>query len=541
MSAQRILSGGPGPALQPGPTRPLFDVATTRLIEQRHLAALPAHTLMRRAGWSAAQLGHALAPDAQRVWLLCGPGHNGGDGLQAASHFVAWGIETWVTWFEPAQAGTADIQASQRALQAAAQQVGAGRLHWVDEAPPLSPDDLAVDALLGIGARPLTPQSDPRWLQALAQLRQAPCVQLAVDLPSGLSADTGSYPADQLGQPDAIENIGTSALFQGVTGLKHTLSLVSLKPGLFTAAGRDACGQIWFDALGCNLAGDDPVAAWLWQPNPLAPLARRPHSNHKGSHGDVWVIGGAPQMRGAALLAARAALHGGAGRVWVAQFTGPQAAADPAQPELMQLDAAQLPWATQSPHVAVLGCGGGALVREALADALAHAPTAVLDADALNALADTADLRHAAWREACRARRDWGRTVMTPHPLEAARLLSCSTAQVQGNRLSAAQELAERWQAVVVLKGSGSVVAAPGEVPRLIASGNAALATGGTGDALAGWIGAALAGRTLANASAAERLQAVCGVVFAHGAVAEHWAGPGTLTASALAAAAHPV
>ena len=175
----------------------------------------------------------------------------------------------------------------------------------------------------------------------------------------------------------------------------------------------------------------------------------------------------------------------------------------------------------------VCGCGGGDMVREALPRLLSRSRALVLDADALNAIAKDGSLqtllerRAAAMGQACA-------TVLTPHPLEAARLLGSSAAQVQANRLQAARELAQRFQCVVVLKGSGTVIAAPGQLPAINATGNARLASAGTGDVLAGMIGARLA-------QGQDAFDAACAAVCEHGFLADAWPQGSALTASALA------
>jgi hydroxyethylthiazole kinase-like uncharacterized protein yjeF len=210
------------------------------------------------------------------------------------------------------------------------------------------------------------------------------------------------------------------------------------------------------------------------------------HTSHKGSYGDVAVVGGAPGMAGAAWLAARAALAAGAGRVYACLLDDKAAQWDVQRPEIMSRSTW---WTSAAPVLqattVVCGCGGGGLVREALPPLLTHAGRLVLDADALNAVAaDTA----LATLLAQRANRGLG-TLLTPHPLEAARLLRIAAAQVQQDRLAAAHRLAAQFGATVLLKGSGTVIAAPHEIPCINPTGNAALATAGTGDVLAGWCG----------------------------------------------------
>ena len=234
-------------------------------------------------------------------------------------------------------------------------------------------------------------------------------------------------------------------------------------------------------------------------------------------------------MAGAALLAARAALHAGAGRVFVGLLGCAPPSVDLTQPELMFRSPEALDLAQQ---VVVCGCGGGQAIRSHLARVLSSTKRLVLDADALNAIAQDSSLQHL-----LKARHLRGHlTVLTPHPLEAARLLGVSTAAVQADRLSAVQRLVDGFQCTVVLKGSGSVIAAPGQTPCINSSGNALLATAGTGDVLAGMVGAYLAGGLSA-------FDAACSAVFAHGNKADWWAKdqPGqSLTASVLASGRKP-
>lgn len=462
---------------------PLFDIAAIRRAEQSAAAQLPPHTLMQRAGLAVARLALAVAPHARTVWVACGPGNNGGDGLEAALHLKQWGQQPVVSWLGREESMPPDAKASLRRAREAGVAFSA--------TPPAS-WDLGIDALLGIGAgRAL----EGPLLEAAGRLNGSPAPVLAVDIPSGLSADTGG---------------GTGVQAQ------HTLSLLALKPGLFTANGRDAAGQAWLDDLGAPPA-DAEACAWLAGP---PPIARRPHASHKGSYGDVAVVGGATGMVGAALLAASAALHAGAGRVYVAAL-GDAPAYDPDQPELMFRACDHL--AVDSMAVAA-GCGGGDAIRGALPRLLSTAAALVLDADALNALAADSQLQ-----ALLQARGRRGRpTVLTPHPLEAARLLGTGTAQVQANRIAAARALAQRFQCVVVLKGSGTVTAQAGGRALINPTGNAGLATAGTGDVLAGMIAARLAqGETAFDAA--------WSAVHRHGAAADAWPAGQALTASALA------
>jgi hydroxyethylthiazole kinase-like uncharacterized protein yjeF len=176
----------------------------------------------------------------------------------------------------------------------------------------------------------------------------------------------------------------------------------------------------------------------------------------------------------------------------------------------------------------VCGCGGGDAVRDVLPQVLSQAPRLVLDADALNAIAVDTSLQTLLIARSKRGSKHQIATILTPHPLEAARLLGTSTAQVQADRLAAAQTLADLFGSVVILKGAGSIIAAPGLSPHINASGNAKLATAGTGDVLAGMVGAVLA----AGESA---FSAACIATYRHGAAADQWPEALSLTASVLA------
>jgi hydroxyethylthiazole kinase-like uncharacterized protein yjeF len=511
---------------------PLFSTAGTRDLERAAQATLPAHTLMARAGLAVARLAMALAPHSRCIWVACGPGNNGGDGLVAAVQLHRWaegtGLRVVVTHTLGTQIDSALLPPD--AAQALSQARAAGVAFQSD--PPAS-FDLAIDALLGIGtARPMQGVL-ATWVMAL---RTTPAPVLCVDLPSGLQADTGALVVvdETVAQPIAATGHGP----------RHTISLLTLKPGLFTHQGRDAAGQVWFDNLGVGPSNSVPVTAWLaGRPLPNTDKSNRPHASHKGSFGDVVVVGGqgialnGAGMTGAAVLAARAALHAGAGRVFVGLLeagSSTETAWDPVCPELMFRRPSTLLDADWMPQASVVcGCGGGAAVAATLPRLLSSATTLVLDADALNAVASDETLQHLLTD---RHGRGWV-TVLTPHPLEAARLLGCSTTEVMADRLLAAHHLADQFQAICVLKGSGTVVAVPHEVARINPTGNAALSTAGTGDVLAGMISAALAGQ---GACATDALDRVCSAVFQHGWLADQW-GDNKLVAGELARRVRPM
>ena len=468
---------------------PLHDSAASRRAEEAGLAASAAGSLMEAAGLSVAKLALAMAPHARRVQVWAGPGNNGGDGLVAARHLHLAGREVEVAL--AADAARRPPEAAQ-ALRSA-QDAG---VRMASTGPAASSPDLVIDALLGLGSRraPTGP-----LLQAINTINAAAAPVLAVDIPSGLHADTGA-----LWGEDAVR-------------ARATLSLLTLKPGCFTAHGRDHAGVVWLDTLDID-AG--PATAWLsGEPTSCRPLVRN-HATHKGSYGDVAIVGGAPGMTGAAWLAARAALACGAGRVYCSLLDNAVPRLDAQHPELM----VSADWWAAPPEVlanttVACGCGAGDRLGAALPPLLAHVRRLVLDADALNMIAADDALQTLLRRRTARGLR----TVLTPHPLEAARLLRSGVQAVQHDRVAAAISLASTFDCCVLLKGSGSVIVDAGGQPHINASGNAALAGPGTGDVLAGWT-AGLWAQVRDDASA---LQIACCAAWQHGHAADRWVAAG--------------
>ncbi|MCF8168684.1 MAG: NAD(P)H-hydrate dehydratase [Rhodoferax sp.] len=478
--------------LNPQTAYALHSVQATRAIEQSAFATVPPHTLMQRAGRAVADLACAIAPHARGVWLACGPGNNGGDGLEAAVHLQQRGYQPTVTWLGTSDTLPADAKASWRRA------VDSG-VRFAD-APPVHAD-LCIDALLGIGSSRAPAGHMAKWI---SHMRRCCDLVLAVDVPTGLDADTG-------------------ACTEPAVQADHTLSLLTLKPGLFTASGRDAAGQVWWESL--DVPRNAPAIAFL-AGRPAGAVAgaltTRPHASHKGSRGDVAVVGGASGMTGAAVLAASAALHAGAGRVYVSLLDPNAAGWAAGHPELMLRPFAEL---ALDRMTVVCGCGGGKPVTEVLAEVIQRAQRLVLDADALNVIAADTQMQ-----TELRLRARPHDTVLTPHPLEAARLLAWSTQEVQAQRLVAAQTIAERFACTVVLKGSGSITAAPGQAPIINPTGNGLLATAGTGDVLAGLLGSHLAAGLTA-------WEAAWTAGYTHGQIADDWPSNTALTAGALARA----
>ncbi|AWU99995.1 NAD(P)H-hydrate dehydratase [Burkholderia sp. JP2-270] len=481
----------------------LLRVADLRAAEADAAAALPPHTLMGRAGAAAARwLSERVAGDDRPVWFAVGPGNNGGDALVAATQLQQLGIATQA-WM-PVPVKPDDAQWALGLARAAGVPLSA--------TPPASLDGYAwvVDGLFGIGlGRALDGAFAEQAARIAAHARCGGRV-LALDVPSGLDSDTGR-----------IVGAGVAV------AATHTLTFIGAKPGLYTGDGRDLAGEI--DVASLDVAPPAAPAIVLNTPARFAAaLPARAFASHKGTFGSLAVLGGDTGMCGAPILAARAALFAGAGKVHVGFLGAGAPPYDPPFPELMLHPADGLDLGAMTAIAA--GCGLG--TREAAAtlvrDVLAHDAATLLDADALNLVATHADLAAAVATRGARG----NPCVLTPHPLEAARLLGSDTATVQRDRVAAAQALAARHAAIVVLKGSGTVIAAPDGRVTINPTGNAALATGGTGDVLGGLIGALLAQRVTPY-------EAALAGVYLHGLAADtltaHGTGPAGLTAGELA------
>jgi hydroxyethylthiazole kinase-like uncharacterized protein yjeF len=465
--------------------------AGIRQVEGQCLTALPEGTLMARA---AAALADVCAKRLRRlpagtpVLALCGPGNNGGDALLAAMLLADRGWRVVAITLLPDEPTADDARRVWRAWRDRGLPMSAA-----GELPSLLVDcPLVIDGLFGIGLTRALPPAASLIAQQLA--RASVCV-VAVDVPSGLDADRGSI----VGPP------GSLAVQADVT-----VTMIADKPGLHTGAGCVLAGEVIVadlelprmehaqaqDADRGRLIDRDAVSA-------IAPRRRR--DAHKGRFGDVLVMVGQAQMAGAALLAALGAQATGAGRIFlgvegatadrVDHIDHHDRADQYGHPELMtralRLDE---PGATQSlggATVIVAGCGLGtdSKAKRKLAHALAHRAALVLDADGLNIVAaDPAMLSR------LQARAAGGLTsVLTPHPLEAARLLGLSTAEIQQDRRSAACRLAALTGSIVVLKGAGSIVACPDGGWSINRSGGPILSVAGTGDVLAGAIAGLLA------------------------------------------------
>jgi hydroxyethylthiazole kinase-like uncharacterized protein yjeF len=389
---------------------------------------------MERAGAAAAELAAKLVSETSKdVLVLAGPGNNGGDARIVAQRLKEKFFRVVVA------SRPADL---------------------VEKAW-----GLVVDGLFGIGlARDLTGEH----AALVDYANRQPCPRLALDIPSGIHADSGRV----LGR---------------AVRATHTITFIALKPGLLTLDGPDYCGEIHVAPLGLEVSNLEKPGAWVAEPRLFRGVLKpRPRNFHKGMAGSLAVIGGAAGMSGAALLAGRAALKMGAGRVYVGLLD--ERSSDPGALELMLRHPDDALGQDLDALVVGPGLGEGERAETLLGAALASDLPCVLDADALNLIAENETLR-----QACARRR--ADTLVTPHPAEAGRLLALTTADVQADRVKAARALATNLNAHVVLKGAGSILVARDGHWFVNTTGNPGMASAGMGDVLAGILGALLAQR----------------------------------------------
>ncbi len=487
---------------------PILTLEELRAVEARCAQeAMP--SLMERAGRSVAEAARRLTSDTgDTVLVVAGPGNNGGDAWVAAEA-LREGFHRIVVL----DAGSGPPKAAQARAARAAFESHGGTV--VREWPSQARLALVADGLFGVG---LTRDVDDRFKALIERINACGAPVLAIDVPSGLDSSTGR-----------VRGAAVNAA--------RTLTFIAHKAGLHTGDGLDHCGVVELDPLGAGeeaaraahgfLLRVEDVAAWL---------APRRRNSHKGDFGTLAVIGGNRGMVGAALLAARAGLLAGAGRVFVALLRSDAPALDIVHPELMLRSVDE----ALTADVLVAGPGAGrspsatsrsAFERAILPSILAAPKPLVLDADALNAIAyDEGLQRTLAARKAP--------SLLTPHPAEAARLLGTQTADVQDDRLAAALEIARRFGASVVLKGAGSICAFPDGTWSVNGTGNPGLATAGSGDVLAGIMGALLA-------QGLEARRALQYAACLHGAAADaciaRGLGPVGLTAGEIALEARAV
>lgn len=420
---------------------------------------IESYSLMEKAGRAAWEILRANWPHARQIAVFCGGGNNGGDGYVLARLALESEFKVSLLTVSDPERLSGDART---AWTGYCEQGGA----TVDAyaADLLNDMDVIVDALLGTG---LDREVSGNYSRAIEDINRSGKPILAMDIPSGLNADTGAV-------------MGT-AVRAGVT-----VSFVGLKQGMFTGAGRDCCGEIYFAGLDIpeqvyrQIACDTTRMDYASQSSLLRARAR---NAHKGHYGHVLVVGGDYGFAGAARMAAEAAARSGAGLVSVATRPEHAAAIPLAVPEIMAHgigNSADLNPLLERANVVAIGPGlsqstwGSRLLAHVLESKL----PLVLDADALNLLA----------RDPVRSDR-W---VLTPHPGEAARLLQTSTAAIGADRFAAARSLQEKFGGVAVLKGSGTLVA-DGTMLCLCNGGNPGMATGGMGDVLTGIIAGLIA------------------------------------------------
>jgi NAD(P)H-hydrate epimerase len=432
-------------ALDPGIA--LFTSSQARAIDRRAIDELgiPGFELMARAAAAAFAMLRRRWPSARRLRVVCGPGNNGGDGYLVAHDALAGGLAVdLIAWDMPKSGDAARARAAFEAK--------GGKVVPLSAWAQLPPADLVVDAIYGIGLG-RAPEGAAR--EAIEAINASAAPVFALDVPSGLSAETGACPGVAV-RADA------------------TATFIVRKRGLYTYQ-SEVAGEIELHVL-------DLPGGILEAPDALllvaAGLPPRPLDSHKGANGHVLAIGGDHGTGGAIRMAAEAALRTGAGLVSVATREENVPAMNAARPELMA-HGVNGPQALQPmlEKASVLalgpGLGQGAWGHALWTTALDAGLPTVLDADGLNLLqAEPRELP--------------AMTVLTPHPGEAGRLLGMTTAAVQADRFTAVRELARRHRAVVVLKGHGSLIAAPEGEVSVCPWGNPGMASGGMGDTLTG-------------------------------------------------------
>lgn len=464
---------------------PLYVAPAVRQLDANTISAgIPGYTLMQRAGRAAWRALSQRWPAAQRIAVICGTGNNGGDGYVIAR--LARHDGRAVALFEIAEQGWAGDAARAREDWRAAG----------GEARPIAAAsdcvaDVWVDAILGIGLSGPPRAAAAHAIECINAARATGAGVLAVDVPSGLDADTGRA-------------------FAPCVSADLTVTFIGDKLGLHTGDAPDVVGDVRLHRLEVPQAICETVAASarLLQSTALARgLQRRRRTTHKGDNGHVLIVGGDHGTAGAVLMAARGALRAGAGLVSVATRREHVSALVAAQPEIMAAgveSAAELSRLLQRATVVAIGPGlGQGEWARMLWPLVLEMPRLVVDADALNLLAQQPQ-RHPHW-------------VLTPHPGEASRLLGIATRAIQDDRLAALRALADRYGGIPVLKGAGTLVWHP-QLPWVCAHGNPGMATGGMGDVLTGVIAGLLAQKLAVEDAAALG-------VLAHAVAADRAAG----------------
>jgi NAD(P)H-hydrate epimerase len=440
----------------------LYSTAQVRALDAHAIQGLgiPGYTLMKRAGEAALRYLRTRWPMAHRIVIVCGGGNNGGDGYVLARFAHAAGLTVAVLAAIPPEELRGDARLAYDDFKSTG-----GQVHPVTPAL-FSEGDVVVDALLGTGLRGSVRED---LAQVINEINSAGRPVFALDVPSGLDSDTG-VPLGSTVRADC------------------TVTFVGLKTGLFIGDGPEFTGTVFFDDLEIT-----PPASAQFKPGLerivdaeiQRALPRRPRAAHKGNFGRVLIVGSGSGMPGAVRLSGEACLRVGAGLVTVAVAPENVPAISAGRPELICLQltsAGVLAEAIEKAEVIAIGPGLGRTqwAREALHVVLASNKPLVVDADALNLIAEAR----------MQPRDNW---ILTPHPGEAGRLLDISTEQIQANRLAALDRLVKQYGGTVVLKGAGTLVGTLGKTPALCERGNPGMASAGTGDVLTGAIAGILA------------------------------------------------
>jgi hydroxyethylthiazole kinase-like uncharacterized protein yjeF len=458
----------------------LYTLEQIRQIEQTAQKQFGADYLMHSAAQAALELVNSVLPKSpstpSNILILAGSGDNGGDALELArllaqdAHIVSVVVcgssETY---------STAAHHCYLRAQQSSINFISKENPELLDN----SNWDVLIDGLFGIGlCRPIT-GLELKWVKLFNHLHKTKHTPvIALDIPSGLDVSTGFIIGDEC------------------IHATHTISFIANKIGLHMNHAKDYVGQLHISDLQLSkelLKGSTSQLIQAQHINTLLP--KRSHASNKGCFGKVFVIGGALGMLGAPLLSAKTALMSGAGRVYVAQL-GNAGAFFETQSELMSLNIHQL---ELHDGISLIGPGLGNsdLALTLIKQTLVEAPSLVIDADALNCIAQHPHLQALLQQRHSRNQH----SLLTPHPLEAARLLNCSIDEVQSHRVASCQKLARHFSCTIILKGSGSVICSDTnsdiytetQHSWINSTGNPALATAGTGDVLAGLCAALLA------------------------------------------------
>lgn len=440
------------------------DLYTTEQIRELERIAnedynLSPAELMTRAGASALAALKQHWPRAERLLVLCGTGNNGGDGFELARQAAANDYRVMVIQIGDDTTLSHTSAAARNALLATGTEI-----HRFNGQLPST--DVIVDALFGTGLNRDISGECRAVIEAVNQSKQSPV--LALDIPSGLHADTGSA-------------LGLA--------VKATISLsfIGLNLGLFTGEGPSYCGKTYFDSLQIPSAiykQCTPIARRVSLEHDGDRLAPRERTGHKGHYGHLLIIGGEQGMSGAARIAAEAGARVGSGLTSIATRTTHAALLNLTRPELMchgVEDPEDLDILLRQATTLTIGPGLGQSdwAERLLDEVIKTNLPMVVDADALNLLSKKPQ-HYEHW-------------ILTPHPGEAGRLLNCSAKEIQANRFEAVQELQRIYGGIAVLKGSGTLIS-NGKTPiRISSCGNPGMGSGGMGDVLAGVIGGLLA------------------------------------------------